>query len=228
MLVVDIIIIIFLLLGFLLGFRHGFLREIVSFVGIILITIISFVLKNPISVFFYNNLPFFKFDFIIKGGSTINILLYEIVAFLIVFSILFIILKIILKATSLFEKVLTFTVILSLPSKILGGIVGLLKHYLIVFIVLFVLSLPVFASKIDKTEIGKFILNDTPLLSNSTQESVKVFNEVSDLINNYKKKDNQNEFNQEVLDLLIKYKTITKDNAEKLIESGKLKGVKVK
>lgn len=228
MLLVDIIIIIFLCLGFLLGFKHGFLREVVSLCGLVLVTVLSFILKNPISEFLYKHLPFFKFDFIIKGGSVFNILLYEIVAFLIVFSILLIILKIILQATSLFEKLLTMTVILSLPSKLLGGIVGLIKHYLLVFVVLFIISLPVFNLNIGKTYIGDFIINNTPFLNNYTDKTIKIFNEFNDLVDDYKNKDNKDEFNQEALDLLIKYKAITKKSAKELIDSGKLKGVSVK
>lgn len=227
MLLVDVIIIVFLVLGFLIGFKRGFLRETVSLVGVVAITILSFILKNPISVFFYKHLPFFKFDYIIKGGSVINILLYEIVAFLIIFSILFIILKIILQATSLFEKFLTMTVILSLPSKLLGGIVGVIKHYILIFLVLFVISLPVFNLNVGKTYIGEFILNDTPILNEGTKDSIVVFNEFSNLIKDYKKNDKPKEFNQKALDLLIKYKAITKENAQNLIDSGKLKGLKV-
>lgn len=228
MLLVDIIIVLFLVLGFLIGFKHGFLREAVSLCGLVLVTVLSFILKNPISVFFYKNLPFFKFDFIIKGGSVINILLYEIIAFLIVFSILLIILKIILQATSLFEKFLTMTIILSLPSKLLGGIIGVVKHYILVFVVLFIISLPVFNLNIGKTYIGDFIIDNTPILNNYTDESVKIFNEINELVKDYKDKDNKNDFNQEALDLLIKYKAITKENAKELIDNGKLKGVKAK
>ncbi len=227
MLLVDIIIILFLVLGFIIGFKHGFLREIVSLAGIILITVLSFILKNPISVFMYKNLPFFKFDFIIKGGTVINILVYEIIAFLIIFSILLIILKIILQVTSLFEKVLTMTIILSIPSKILGGIIGVFKHYILIFLVLFVISLPIFKINIGKTKIGYFILKETPILSESTKESVKVFNEFSELADKYKKKKNTDDFNQEALNLLIKYKAITKENAKELINNGKLKNLKV-
>lgn len=226
MFLVDIIIIIFFALGFLIGFKHGVLREAVSLVGIIAITILSFILKNPISVFLYNHLPFFKFDFIIKGSSVFNILLYEIIAFLIVFSILFIIYKIILQATSLFDKLLTMTIILSLPSKLLGGIIGIIKHYILVFIVLFVISLPVFSINIGSSYIGDFILNDTPVLSSATVDSIKAFNEIDDLIKKYKNKSDET-FNQEALDLLIKYKAITKENATELINNGKLKGLKV-
>lgn len=227
MFIVDIIIVIALGFGFLIGFKRGFTRELVSLVGLVLITILAFIFKNPVSVFLYKNLPFFKFDYIIKGASVLNILLYEIIAFLIVFSILLIILKVLILATNIFEKILKMTIILGIPSKILGGIVGIIKSYIIVFIVLYILALPVFSFKVGKTNIGDWILNNSPLLSDVTGDTVKVFNEFSDLVDKYKNKKDSKEFNQEALDLLIKYKAITKDNAESLIKSGKLKNVKV-
>lgn len=224
----DILIIIFLAVGFLIGFRRGFTREIVSLVGIILITILSFALKNPISVFMYKNLPFFKFNYLIKGATVINILLYEIIAFLIVFFLLFIVLKILIKITNVFEKILKATIVLSIPSKILGGCVGILKHYVILFIILYVVSLPIFSINIGKSNIGNFMVNNSLGLSSVTSDTVKVFNEISNLIDEYKEKDNKKEFNQEALDLLIKYKAITRDNAKSLVDNGKIKGVIVK
>lgn len=227
MVFVDVIITIVLVLGFLIGFKRGFTRELVSLVGIVLITILAFLLKNPISVLFYKNLPFFKFNYLIKGSSVLNILLYEIIAFLIVFIILFIILKIITKLTNIFEKILKMTIILGIPSKILGGCVGVLKSYILVFITLFVISLPAFSVNIGETQVGDFILKNSPILSNITEKSVKVYKEFSDLVKEYKNKNNQKNFDQDALNLLIKYKAITKENAQDLIKSGKLKGLKV-
>ena len=224
----DMIIVLVLIFGFLIGFKRGFTRELVSLVGIVLITILAFIFKNPISVLLYKNLPFFKFNYLIKGSSVLNILLYEVIAFLIVFIVLFIVLKIIIKLTNLFETILKMTIVLGIPSKILGGVVGVLKSYIIVFIVLYIMSLPAFAADMKETKIGYFMLNHSAVLSDITGNSVKVYYEIADLIEEYKDKSNQKNFDQDALDLLIKYKAITKENAKDLIKSGKLKGVTVK
>ena len=73
--IIDIVILIFLGFGALLGFKRGFTRQLVSLVGIFVIIILSFLLKNPISVFLYNNLPFFNFGGIFKDITVLNILL---------------------------------------------------------------------------------------------------------------------------------------------------------
>ena len=54
--IADIVIIVLIGFGALLGFKRGFTRELVSLIGIFVILILSFLLKNPISVFLYNNL----------------------------------------------------------------------------------------------------------------------------------------------------------------------------
>ena len=77
--IVDIIIIVALLLGAISGFIRGFFKQTVMFVGTIIVVILSFILKNPLSLILYKNLPFFKFG----GLTSLNILMYEILAFII-------------------------------------------------------------------------------------------------------------------------------------------------
>ena len=79
--VVDIVILIFLAFGALIGFKRGFTRQLVSLVGIFVIIVVSFLFKNPVSVFLYNNLPFFNFGGIFKDITVLNILVYEVIAF---------------------------------------------------------------------------------------------------------------------------------------------------
>ena len=49
-----------------------------------------------------------------------------------------------------------------------------------------------------------------------------------DLRDEYKDSDDRTEFNQKALDIMIENKIITKDNAQILIDKGKLKGIAVK
>ena len=97
--VVDIVILIFLAFGALIGFKRGFTHELVSLVGIFVIIILSYILKNPVSVFFYNNLPFINFGGIFKDITVINILVYEIIAFFMIFALLTLVFNVLLKVT---------------------------------------------------------------------------------------------------------------------------------
>ena len=191
--IVDILIIVFILLGAFIGFRDGFTKALVNAIGVIVVTAIAYVLKNPVSEILMSFMPFFNFG----GITSLNIVLYEVIAFLLVFSILMIILKIVAVTTGIFETFLKFTIVLGIPSKILGAVVGAIKNYILVFFALYVLSLPTFAS-------WSFINESSyrePIFENS---------------------DNTNEFNLETIDIFLKYKVVTPKTVNSLIDNGKL------
>lgn len=220
---VDIIIIVFILSGVAIGWKRGATKQLVSCVGLILVVILSFFLKNPVSVFFYEHLPFFKFGGVLKGVTVLNILLYEVIAFLVVFAILMVALKVLMLATTLFEAILKATIVLSIPSKILGAIIGVIEYFVIAFIVLYVLMLPMF--HIDMVQNSKYankILKSTPLLSNMVDSSMKVIDEFASLKEKYEVAESATEFNLETLDLFLKYDVVKLSSVEKLIEKNKL------
>lgn len=226
--VVDIIILILLAFGALIGFKRGFTRQLVSLVGIFVILILSFLLKNPISVFLYNNLPFFNFGGIFKDITVLNILVYEVIAFFIVFFVLTLIFKILTKITKVFEKILTATIILGIPSKILGAILGVIQNLIYVFIILYILSLPIYdLSIVRNSKVSNFILDETPILNSICDETLEVFNEIIELKEEYETTTNVVEFNQKALNIMIKNNVITKENAQNLIDKGKIKGITI-
>lgn len=221
--VVDILIIIFLAFGAIIGFKRGFTKQLLSFLGFILIVVLAFALKNPISVLLYENLPFFKFGGIFKGVTVLNILIYEVISFFLILSILMIILKLLLLVSSIFEKLLNMTIILGIPSKILGAIVGVLENFIVVFIILYVLSLPIFnINGLNDSKLKNDILNKTPILSKYIDNSIKVIDEFVGLKDKYQEATDSNSFNLEALNLLLKHKVITIESVDKLIEKDKL------
>ena len=222
--VVDIVILIFLAFGAVIGFKKGFTNQLVSLVGIFAIIVFSYILKNPVSVFLYNNLPFINFGGIFKDITVINILVYEVIAFFVIFILLTLVFKILLKVTSLFEKILKWTIILGIPSKILGAVLGVVQNLIYVFIILYILNLPTIEFDIiSDSKVGSTILNKTPILTSVCDTTLKVFNEVGELSKEYENTDNVKEFNQKALNIMIENGIITKENALKLIESGKIK-----
>lgn len=222
--IIDIIIILFLILGAYIGFKQGFTKSLVSFLGILFVAIIAYFLKNPVSEFLMSFCPFFNFGGIIKGVTVLNIAVYEIIAFMLVFSILMIALKVLLLATGILETILKFTIILGIPSKILGSIVGIVKHYVIIFFVLYFLSMPNFVDVefIKNSNYREPILRNTPLLSNVAESTLKVLDEFKGLSDKYTDTENSNEFNLETLDLFLKYKVVTVDTVKKLENNGKI------
>lgn len=221
--IVDIIILIFIAFGALLGWKHGFFKQLISFVGVILIVILAFFLKNYVSELFYQYLPFFEFGGILKGVTVLNIALYEAIAFLIVAGILLAVFKIVLFATDVFEMILKMTIILGIPSKILGAIFGALEYCVFAFIGLFILSFPVFGFDFGSSHFQDAFLKHTPVLSGIVSENVKMFDEFASLKEKYESDTNASKFNLETLDLFLKYHIVNTDSVEMLIKKDKLK-----
>ena len=220
MLVVDFIII----LGAIVGFKRGFTRSLLSAVGLVLIVILSFLFKNQISVLFYENLPFFKFGGVLKGVTVLNMFLYELIAFFVVALILSIILRILLVVSTLLEKVLEATILLGIPSKILGAIVGALEAYVITFLILYMVSLPLFNNSLIKdSKFKDAILYNTPILTGLLGNSMYAVDEFALLRDKYESEENANQFNYEALDLMLKYKIVTVHSVDILIRKDKLK-----
>lgn len=221
--IVDAIIILTILFGGVVGLKKGFTRQLVDTVGIIAVIVISFMLKGVVSEFLYKFMPFFNFSNRFAGITSMNILLYEIVSFVLIFAVLSTLLGVLKKTTSLFEKMLNATIILGIPSKILGFFVGLINNFIISFIVLYVLSLPVFGlNLVTESQVTQKILNSTPVLSNICNDSLEVFNEMSKLMDEYKTNPKRADLNQRTINLLIEYDIIEKDTVNKLIKNGKL------
>ena len=222
--IIDIIIILLIISGACLGFKRGLTKEVVCFAKFALSIIIAFLLKNPLSKLMYEHLPFFDFGGIFKGVSAINIILYEFIAFLLVLGIIMVIFRILLLATTIFEKILNTTIILSFPSKILGMIVGIIHYYLITFILLFVFTLPVFKfdDLMTDSKLREPIITKTPVLSDLVDDTVNIINEFNELGVKYKKETDSNQFNLDTIDLFLKYDIITVEAIETLNEKDKL------
>ena len=220
--VVDVIIIALLILGGVAGFKAGVIKKLTDFIGMFVVIILAFYLKNYISVIMYENLPFFNFFGLINGIDALNILLYEVIAFLVIFIALLFVLKVVLMLTGLVEKILKATVILSIPSKLLGIVVGVIEMYVYLFLILVIVSLPIFDSSFLKdSKMNNFILNNTPVLSGVSEEIIDIYGDVYNIIDNRKNKTNE-QLNEEILKVLIDKKVVTKESAKKLVDKNKI------
>ena len=137
---IDIILVLILFAGAIVGFKRGVIKSAVTFIGAIVVIVLAFSLKNPISKLLYSFLPFFNFAGDFEGLTTLNIIIYEAIAFVLVYVILMAILQILIKITGVFEHILNFTIILGIPSKLLGAVFGFFEAYLFVFVALFLLN----------------------------------------------------------------------------------------
>ena len=216
----DIIIIIFLLMFAVVGFKNGFFKQTVKTVGVILIFVFAFYFKDYVADFLSYTLPFIKFKGSIAGLSSLNIILYQLIAFLILLGLFSIAFQILLKISGLIEKALNFTIILGIPSKLLGMVVGLIEGYVILFIILFVINMTSFNSQlVSESSLRPKILTSSPVLSNVVKDTVT---EIYDFVDVYVKDKDSDKFNYNAIDTMLKNKVITPEYVEKLVKKRKI------
>ena len=223
----DIGIILILIMCAITGFKKGVIKETVSLVGIILVFIIAFLLKGYLGNVLCKYLPFFNFTGNLKGVVTLNILMYQLIAFFILYSILISIYAIILKVSGIIQKLVNLTIVLILPSKLGGAIVSFISGYIVMFVVLLTLAIPLKNSDLfmESNMVNKILYN-TPILSSSTSNINNSIEEIYDLGEQLSKKAiNTNEANLKTLDVMLKHKVVNKKTVEQLVVLDKLKEV---
>lgn len=227
---IDIVILLLLVMFGVVGWKQGVIKEAVQFIGMIIILVISFIFKGELGNLFCKWLPFFNFNGSpIEGMTTLNILLYQILGFVIIFTVLYAIYNIILKISGIFQKLVNWTIILLIPSKIGGLILGLLEGYVLIFVILLIITgLPAsYTSNFTNSNLVKTIVYKTPILSSASKDVTNSMKDVYELVDEVaQKKITTNEANLKTVDVMLKYDLVTPKTVEQLVILDKLKGIK--
>lgn len=216
----GVIVILLIISSGVMGLKKGFLKESVVFIGTILVYIISFFLKDKIGLVLCKWFPFFSFD----GLQTLNILVYQLIAFVFIATILFSIATIIFKLTGIIQKLVDITIILTLPSKILGFIFGILEGYIVMFLILIILAIPLRNVELFKesTVVTKIMYN-SPILSKTLGGVPKTIEDILDVTTEIQKTDyNKNKVALDIMKIELDHNIISKEDTLDLIERGKL------
>lgn len=216
----GVIVILLIISSGVMGLKKGFLKESVVFIGTILVYIISFLLKDKIGLVLCKWFPFFSFD----GLQTLNILVYQLIAFVFIATILFSIATIIFKLTGIIQKLVDITIILTLPSKILGFIFGILEGYIVMFLILIILAIPLRNVELFKesTVVTKIMYN-SPILSKTLGGVPKTIEDILDVTTEIQKTDyNKNKVALDIMKIELDHNIISKEDTLDLIERGKL------
>lgn len=217
--IVDIIIIIFILVTGIAGAKRGIFKELVLCLGTILVFYLAYKFKDPLGNFLLLKLPMFDFPNLFKGVITLNILVYQLLSFVLVLAILLIIFEIVLSITGLFEKLLKITVILGIPSKILGFLAGLIEGYVIAFVILFFLTQPAFSFHyFMESKYANTILTSSPILTDITRDTVDTIQDIYAL----KDEKNTDTLNAKTLDMMLDKGIVSYDIVNELYKNGKM------
>lgn len=223
----DIGIILFIIMFAVVGAKQGLIKSAVSLIGIILVFIIAFYFKEPFGNLLCKYLPFFKFSGNLEGLVSINILIYQLLAFIIIIAVLLSIYGLLTGISKFIQKIVNATIILKLPSAIGGFIIGLIEGYLFAFIILLLLVLPFKNFDLfSNSSLVNTIIYKTPIISNSSSNitnSIEDIYVVADKVVN--KKVSTNEANLEIIDTMIKYDITSAHTVEQLMVLDKLDSI---
>lgn len=206
----------------LLGLKRGALKEAVIVFGNILVIAIAYFFKDMLASYLMNALPAYKINSVLGPLSSLTIIFYKLIAFLALLIVFHFLLRIIISLSGLLGKIMDVTVILLLPNRIIGFLLGIVEGYVLMFIVLNVLMIPLSSNTtFMDSGVRKYIVEETPILKDSFGGLNTSLEEVLQLDKN----DTENSLNLKVIDILLKNKIITKDEVEELATNGKIVNV---
>lgn len=217
---IDIACLVIIGLYALIGFYRGALRSIVSLVGNILVILLAYYLKGHVVNYLVDDLPVIRLGGIFKGITSVNLLIYHVIAFLTLYIIFKGILFLILRATKLIDRIIKKLVIFELASKIIGAIIGLLEGVVIVFMVSFLMMQFVPTQKyVMDSKVASGIVDKTPIMNSIFKKTLNGSREIFEIIKESGKKSEKNE---KIIDSLVDNDFFTKEDIENIIEKGKL------
>lgn len=222
--IIDIVCILIIVLFTLYGVKRGIIKQGISLLGFIAVLVIAYELRLPVSDFLISKLPFFDFAGSFRGITAINVLLYQLIAFLVIFIVLYCVLSILMSLSGIIEKLIEKNLILAIPSKILGGMLGFIEGTIVTFLFVFVAIHFSFTTEIvGKSRLAVITLERTPVISSIALNTSLAMEDISRIVSDTKNNENREDANFKVLHTLLYYKIIDSGKAQKLIEDQKIR-----
>lgn len=220
--IVDFLIIVFLLAGIVGGYKKGFLESTIRLIGNIITFLGAYLLKGPLSIYLYTNLPFFKLDGFFEGLSVLNVIIYELIAFVILWVLFSIILGILVKVFKLERLMMMIVTKLRIPNKFLGAVFGFLEMYLFVY---FFVLIAIFFANFNSYDMNKRLASyvfKTPLLYETFAPTYNALEDIVEITLKYENSNDKVSLNTEALGILIEYDLIDEEDINTLIGDNKI------
>ena len=158
----------------------------------------------------------------------LNVLIYQIAGFIALFALLYGLYSVVFVASKILQKIVDISIFLTLPSKLAGAIIGLVEGYLVTFLILLALVIPLRNYKhFNEGNLSKKILYESPIVSEKTNGLITSIDEVKTLVLQIKDKEiTKNDANLQLIGTMIKYKVVDAHTVEQLVILDKLSSIK--
>lgn len=221
--IVDIIAIVIIALGALAGFKRGAIKSLVQLVGIVAIVIVAYQFKGILGNIFIKYLPFFNFGGVLSELYSINILIYQGIAFVIMFVLLYCVLNILINLSGILDLLIKLTVILELPSKIIGTVLGAVESLVFVFVLGFtLLQIAPTQKYVMESKILLPIVEKTPVVRDVFYRANAAAADTYRTVQKYQESGNSLEANLEILRTLVVSGAVKANVVQECIDNGKL------
>ncbi len=223
MTVVDIVALILIILGALYGFKKGAIKGLVQLIGLVSITIVAYQFKDSIGNLLIKHLPFFNFGGKVNELYTLNLLVYQGIAFIVVFILLYCLLNILIDISGIIELLLKFTIIFEIPSKIIGAVLGAVEAIFFVFIIgVSMLQFSQTSKYVMESKMVKPIVEKTPIVNMIFRTGIGAAENIYEEIDNYQETKDSKETNLAIIRILVKYDIVKANLVQECIDNGKL------
>ena len=221
-LIVNAVIILFLVMGVYDGYKKGFIESIFKLVGFVVALVLAYMFKDKLSVILYTHLPFIKFGGLFRGVSVINILIYELIAFILIFVVAVLVVDLIVKTSGLVEAIMNIIPLFDFLNGVLGAVVGFLQTIIILFFVIFIFKFGcnLFGFQMQPSLADNVLEID--ILNEKFGSTISSFNEIAALSKSYENSKDKSELNDKSIDILLKYGIISQENLDVLIKNKKI------
>lgn len=222
---VDLGLLVILIISTFIGYKSGVIKSIVRLLALVISVIVAYQLKDFVAEFLIDIMPFFDFGGLFEGITSMSILFYHGVSFLVIFIIIYSLLSIVIMLAGFLDKILKMTIILYLPDKILGGIVGFIQGTMISFVIIFVLAqVPYTQEYVIDSTYGYQILHRTPVIRTVLADCTVISGDIADIIMNVDTDDEDYKTDTQIaiMNVFVKYGLITAETAQELVDSEKV------
>lgn len=221
-LIISLIVILVFVSDVINGYKKGFLGTAIKLFKSVVALVFAYLFKGKLATYLSIHLPFFNLQGLFKGLDIVNVLIYELIAFVAIFAVVSLILKIIIDLFNIEERLFSLIVQLGIPNNLIGGIFGGLKSIVVIYFVLSIFTAVANFVNIDTgNSLGEYVLN-IPVLKNSFGGTLDSLDEISELAVEYKNTQDKGVINGDAISILLENGILTEEQLSVLIESGKV------
>ena len=224
--VVDICSIVIIILGGLIGFKKGAVRGLVQLIGFISIVIVAYQFKGYFANIMIKYMPFFFFCGALKDLYAVNFLIYEGIAFTVIFVLLYCLLNILINLSGIIDLLVKANIVLEIPSKILGVLIGVIECWVFGFVVSFImLQIGPSQKYIMESKFAYGVVVSTPIVNQVFARGIRASIDIYDIVEKSKDTENKTEANLDIIREVIRYGIVDARDIQIAINANKLPGL---